>query len=59
MTAVGLNCPACGEPPRWLFCDTQAVCGTDDCPVFTWDPTKTRAELNADSGVIDLPSGEV
>ena len=35
---------------------TQAFCGTDDCPFFTWDPTKTRAELNAEATVIDLRS---
>jgi hypothetical protein len=52
---VGQICPACGEPPRFLLGGgTQAFCGTDDCPVFTWDPTKTRAELNASMTVIDL-----
>ena len=57
---VGLNCPGCGEPPVMLFGGgTQAFCGTDDCPFFTWDPTLTLAELNADAGVIeaDLADG--
>jgi len=54
---VGLKCPACGEPPLWLFVN-QAWCGTDDCPVLTWDPGKTRAELAADSKVIDLRAPE-
>lgn len=52
---VGLKCPACGEPPVWLMGGgTQAWCQTDDCPILTWNPTKTLAELNADSKVIDL-----
>ena len=56
---VGLKCPGCGEPPRWLIGGgTQAFCGTDDCPWFTWDPTMTLAELNADAGTIDLGTGD-
>lgn len=52
---VGLACPFCGEPPVYLLGGgTQAFCGTDDCPVVTWDPTKTRAELAADMQMIDL-----
>jgi hypothetical protein len=52
---VGLKCPSCGEPPLWLMGGgTQAWCQTDDCPILTWDPQKTLAELNADSKVIDL-----
>lgn len=52
---AGLKCPGCGEPPVWLLgAGTQAFCGTDDCPWFTWDPTKTLAELNAAPKVIDL-----
>lgn len=52
---VGMKCPGCGEPPVVLFGGgTQAWCGTDDCPILTWDPTKTLAELNADSKTIDL-----
>ena len=56
---VGLKCPGCGEPPMWLFGGgTQAFCGTDDCPWFTWDPTMTLAELNADAKTIDLSAGD-
>ena len=52
---VGLKCPGCGEPPVLLFGGgTQAFCQTDDCPWFTWDPTKTLAEVNADAKVINL-----
>ncbi len=61
MTAapVGLKCPGCGEPPAWLFGNgTQAFCDTDDCPWFTWDPTMTLAELNADAKAIDLSAGD-
>lgn len=56
-TPVGLRCPGCGEPPLWLFGDTQAWCVTDDCPFLTWNPTKTLAELNADSKAVSLPPG--
>lgn len=55
-TPVGLKCPGCGEPPLWLF-GNQAWCGTDDCPILIWNPTKTLAELNADSKVVNLPDG--
>ena len=56
---VGLKCPACGEPPLWLMGGgSQAWCGTDDCPILTWNPVKTRAELAADLKVIDLEAGE-
>ena len=55
---VGLDCPGCGEPPMMLMGGgTQAFCGTDDCPWFTWDPTKTLAELNASATRIDFPGG--
>ena len=56
---VGLKCPGCGEPPAlFLFGGGQAFCGTDDCPWFTWDPTKSLAELNADAQAIDLGGGD-
>ena len=52
---VGLKCPACGEPPIWLFGGgTQAWCQTDDCPILTWNPTMTLAELNANAKAVDL-----
>ena len=61
MTAgpVGLKCPGCGEPPVFLFGGgTQAWCGTDDCPILTWNPEMTLAELNADATAIDLHAGD-
>jgi hypothetical protein len=37
------DCPMCGEPPMMVFGGgTQAFCGNDYCPVFTWDPSKSR-----------------
>lgn len=52
---VGLICPGCGEPPVFLLGGgTQAWCGTGDCPILTWDPTMTLAELNADAKTVDL-----
>lgn len=56
---VGLKCPACGEPPLWLFGGgTQAWCGTDDCPILTWNPTKTLTELAAELKVVNLDRAE-
>ena len=56
---VGLKCPGCGEDPVFLFGGgTQAWCGTDDCPILTWNPELSLAELNADAGTIDLHAGD-
>ncbi len=52
---VGLHCPGCGRPPIWVFGGgSQAWCGTDDCPILTWNPRLTLAELNAGAKMIDL-----
>jgi hypothetical protein len=56
---VGLKCPGCGELPVFLFGGgTQAWCGTDDCPILTWNPELSLAELNADAKAIDLHMGD-
>ncbi len=56
---VGLKCPGCGEPPVFLFGGgTQAFCETGGCPWFTWNPTMTLAELNADATAVDLGGGD-
>jgi hypothetical protein len=55
---IGLNCPGCGEPPRFVIAGgNQAFCGTDACRILMWDPAQTRAEMLAE-GVheIDLRS---
>ena len=58
-TPVGLSCPGCGEPPEFVFGGgTQAWCGNGDCPILTWDATKTLAENNADAGTVDLSGWE-
>ena len=52
---VGLSCPGCGNPPFAVMGGgTQAFCGTEDCPWFTWDPTATLREINEGAGIIDL-----
>jgi hypothetical protein len=58
-TPIGLNCPECGEPPRLTIGEYQAACGTDGCRMLIWDPTMTRAEMEAE-GVreIDLRDGQ-
>ena len=33
---------------------TQAFCDTDDCPVFTWDPAKTRAWFFANASEVTI-----
>jgi len=56
---IGLNCPGCGEPPRFALEGGQAFCGnTSGCRILMWDPAMTRAEMAAE-GIheIDL-SGE-
>lgn len=46
------DCPMCGQPPQILLSD-QAFCGTDDCQVFMWIPSRTARENLADA--VDLP----
>ena len=37
------RCPLCDEPPLWILGGgTQAFCGSDDCPVFTWNTLESR-----------------
>lgn len=49
------DCPLCGAPPRYLLGGgTQAFCGSDGCPVFTWDPTATRDQFLATAVEINL-----
>lgn len=56
---AGLKCPGCGERPVFLFGGgSQAWCGSDDCPILTWNPELSLAELNADAGTIDLGGGD-
>jgi hypothetical protein len=52
---IGLNCPGCGEPPRFLIAPNQAFCGNDSCRMLMWDPAKTVAEMIAEGiNEIDL-----
>jgi hypothetical protein len=45
---VGLHCPWC-EPHAALVLAVEgdAFCGNDDCKLLKWDPTQTRAEMEA------------
>lgn len=53
-TPVGDHCPRCGQRARYLLDHgRQAFCGNDDCQVLTWNPTKTRAEMDADHEFVD------
>jgi hypothetical protein len=44
------DCPLCGQPPYMVMGGgTQAFCFTDDCPVFTWDPS-----VSLDQNLLDM-----
>lgn len=50
------RCPVCDEEPMMVMGGgTQAFCGTDDCQVLTWDPSKSRAHFFATAKRVDLP----
>lgn len=52
---IGDRCPMCEQPaPIILGGGTQAFCFTDDCPVMTWNPLKTLAQLNAEAREIKI-----
>ncbi len=55
--SVGWHCPGCGGPPMdfGVPLDDQAFCANDECRTLMWRPSMTRAELAADTTVIDLP----
>lgn len=55
---LGMHCPRCGEPPVAVLTGTQALCGTDQCPVLTWNPASTRAEFEAAAVPVAM-TGEV
>lgn len=40
---IGLHCPVCDAEPFMVFAGTQAFCDTETCPVFTWNPARSRA----------------
>ena len=47
-------CPFCQQPPAILISPRQAVCGTDECPCFMWNPSLSVAENRRGSGVVDM-----
>lgn len=50
------RCPGCQQLARTvLLGGVQAFCGTEDCHVFMWDPTKSLDELAADVTHMDIP----
>jgi len=52
---AGYHCPGCGRHAMMILGGgTQAFCGSDDCSILMWDPTKTLEELMADMHEIDL-----
>jgi hypothetical protein len=53
---VGLYCPECGKPPQATMGAETAFCGTAGCRILKWDPTLTRAEIDA-AGVHEISLG--
>lgn len=53
-TPVGVHCPGCGQPAAVAYAQ-QAFCGTDDCKVITWNPSKTLDENLENYHRVDLP----
>ena len=50
--------PLCDEPPLWVLGGgTQAFCGSVECPVFTWDPTKSRQHFLETAREISIEQG--
>lgn len=39
--------PWCGNPPHIVLNSTQALCGTDDCACFMWNPSQTPGRNRA------------
>ena len=55
------RCPLCDtEPYMVMGGGTQAFCGNrDGCPVWTWDPTKSREHFLRNAKQVHLePGGE-
>jgi hypothetical protein len=49
------HCPMCGEPPMMVMGGgTQAFCATDDCEMFTWDPSVSAAQNLANAQRIEI-----
>lgn len=40
-------CPFCEQEPLALVTPTQALCGTEGCPCFMWNPLASPAENRA------------
>jgi hypothetical protein len=45
---IGFACPWCGETCTFAISLNQALCRNNDCQLFMWDPTKTRAQMAAE-----------
>jgi len=51
------NCPLCKAPPTFRM-DRQCFCGSEDCPVFTWDAMGDPDEFFATAKLISLSPDE-
>lgn len=48
------DCPGCGQPPGLALSLAQVFCTNEECNVFCWDATKTRAENQRNATYVDL-----
>jgi hypothetical protein len=44
----------CDEGPAMVLPAWQAMCGNDSCPVFMWDPRKTREQFRQEAKPVRL-----
>lgn len=47
-------CPGCGRRPTLIVSPVQAFCGEEDCLVFSWDLTASRAVFYERAALVDL-----
>jgi hypothetical protein len=53
------DCPVCSQPPAIVFGGgSQALCGTDDCPILMWTLTKSLDDNLLDASVAELSETE-
>jgi hypothetical protein len=53
------RCPLCDELPRIVLPGgEQAFCGTESCPIWCWDPSRSLDENLLDVGHVRLAPAE-
>ena len=53
------DCPVCDQPPYMVMGGgTQAFCGSDECPVWTWNPAESREHFLATAREVQITEGQ-